>query len=184
MVTIGSLWPAILLSAVLVWVASFVVWVVLPHHKRDYKGLPDEKAAREGLGPLDPGQYNIPHLESRSDLKRPEVVKMFADGPVGFLTVLPRGVPAMGKSMALSFIYYLAVGFIVAYVASRTLSANMEYLAVFRITGTVSWVAYGLAVVPDAIWFGRPWSFVWKMLFDALVYALLTAGAFGAFWPR
>ena len=113
MVTIGSLWPAILLSAVLVWVASFIVWVVLPHHKRDYKGLPDEKAAREGLGALDPGQYNIPHLESRSDLKRPEVVKLFADGPVGFLTVLPRGVPAMGKSMALSFIYYLAVGFIV-----------------------------------------------------------------------
>lgn len=42
-------------------------------------------------------------------------------------------------------------------------------LAVFRITGTVAWLAYGAATVPDAIWFGRPWSAIGKNLFDALI---------------
>ena len=64
MITIGSLWLAIVISSVLVWLASFVVWVVLPHHKRDYRSLPNEEAARSTLTPqkLLPGQYNIPHL--------------------------------------------------------------------------------------------------------------------------
>ncbi|MCH9008347.1 hypothetical protein IIA29_10135 [candidate division KSB1 bacterium] len=54
----------------------------------------------------------------------------------------------------------------------------------FRITGTVAWLAYGAATVPDAIWFGRPWSAIGKNLFDALMYGLLTAGVFGWLWPR
>ena len=57
-------------------------------------------------------------------------------------------------------------------------------LAVFRITGTVAWLAYGAATVPDAIWFGRPWSAIGKNIFDALMYGLLTAGVFGWLWPR
>ena len=59
-----------------------------------------------------------------------------------------------------------------------------EYLTVFRLTGTVAFVSYGMGIIPDAIWFGRPWSTVFKHLFDALVYSLLTAGAFGWLWPN
>jgi hypothetical protein len=186
MVSIGSLWLAIVISSVLVWVASFLVWVALPHHKSDYRGLPNEEAARSTLTPqkLPPGQYNIPHLQSRSDLNKPEALKKFEEGPVGFLTVLPTGVPSMGRSMVLSFVFYALVGFVVAYLAGRTLPAGVEYLQAFRVTGTVAWVAYGFAVVPDAIWFGRPWSAIAKQLFDALIYALLTAGTFGWLWPR
>ncbi len=53
----------------------------------------------------------------------------------------------------------------------------------FRVTGTVAWLAYGTATVPDAIWFGRPWSGIAKGLLDALVFGLLTAGFFGWLWP-
>ena len=53
----------------------------------------------------------------------------------------------------------------------------------FQLTGTVAWLAYGMALIPDAIWFGRPWSSVTKGIGDALVYGLLTAGAFGWLWP-
>ena len=77
MVTIASLWLAILLSAGIVWIASFLVWAVLPYHKSDYKGLPDEEAALKALTPqnLAPGQYNIPHVSSREEIKKPEVIK-------------------------------------------------------------------------------------------------------------
>ena len=185
MVTIGSLWLAILLSAVVIWVVSAVIWTVLPHHKSDYRGFPDEGAVRNVLLPqnLPPGQYDIPHLSSREEVKRPEVLKQFEDGPVGFMTVVPRGVPTMAKGMVLSFVYYLAVSFCVAYVASRTISQGAAYLAVFRITGTVAWLAYGAGVVQDAVWFGRPWSAVGKHLIDSLAYGLFTAGVFGWLWP-
>ena len=88
----------------------------------------------------------------------------------------------MGKNMALTFVFYLVISAIVAYVASRTLAPGSDYLAVFRVIGTVAWLAYGAAVIQDAIWFGRPWSSVIKSVFDALVYALLTAGVFGWLW--
>lgn len=184
MVTLGSLWLPIVLSAGLVWITSAIIWMVLPHHKKDYQGLPDEDATRAVLNPqnLRPGQYNIPHCESMADMKKPEVQKKFDEGPVGFITILPNGMPAMGRNMALTFVFYLVISVIVAYVASRTLAPGSEYLAVFRVVATVTWLAYGTAVIQDAIWFGRPWSSVIKSLFDALVYALVTAGVFGWLW--
>ncbi len=185
MVAIPELWLAILLAAVIVWFASAIVWMALPHHKKDFKALPDEQAARDVLGSqnLAPGQYDIPHCADMSDLKTEEGQQKFTDGPVGFMTILPNGIPSMGKNLVLTFTFYLAVGVIVAYVAGRTLPPGTEYLTVFRLTGTVAWLAYGMAVVPDAIWFGRPWSSIIKTVFDALLYALLTAGVFAWLWP-
>ena len=185
MVTIDSLWVAILLSSIAVWFCSFLVWAVSPHHRSDFKQLPNEEATRKALLPqkLTPGQYNIPHLPSRDDFKKPQFLKKFSDGPVAFLTVLPNGMPPMGKNMGLSLLFNLFVGVLVAYLAGHTLPAGTDYLEVFRVAGTSAWLAYGIGVIPDGIWFGRPWSAVGKHLFDALLYALLTAGFFGWLWP-
>ena len=73
---------------------------------------------------------------------------------------------------------------LVAYVACLTLNAGADYMAVFRLTATVAWLAYGTATVPEAIWFGRPWSSIFKGFGDALIFALLTGGAFGWLWPQ
>jgi hypothetical protein len=169
MIELTSLWLPILLSAVFVWIASAIIWMLLPYHKSDFKGLPDEEAARNALKPQDikPGQYNIPNVKSHSECKNPDVIKKFEEGPVGYLTILPKGMPSMGKNIVLSFIFYVA-----------------EYLTVFRVTGTVAFLAYGTAVIPDSIWFGRPWSITFKHLFDALIYALLTAGSFSWLWAH
>ena len=154
MVTILSLWLAILLSSVFVWIASALLWTVLPNHKKDYRGLPDEEAARKALKPqnLKTGQYYLPFVTDMKQMKDEKTVEKFEEGPV-------------------------------AYLASRFLSVGTEYLTVFRLTGTVTFMAYGLAYIQDSIWFGKPWSSTFKQLFDALVYALLTAGTFGWLWP-
>ena len=185
MVTIGALWLPILLSATAVWVASALFWTVMPHHKSDWGKLPDEDAARQALTPqgLVPGQYSIPYALTHEDLQDPETIRKFEEGPVGILTVMPSGTPTMGSKITLSFVFYLVISTIVAYLVSRTLDAGADYLAVFRVTGTVAWLAYGTATVPDAIWFGRPWSGIVKGLLDALVFGLLTAGFFGWLWP-
>lgn len=185
MVTIASLWLSILLASVVVFIASAVIWTVMPHHKSDFKQLPDEAAARNALTPqsIPPGQYSIPHIASHDAMKDPEVVKMFTDGPVGFLTILPRGVPNMGRAMGTSFLFYLVVSCTIAYLASRFIAPGAPYWEVFRFVGTFAWAAYGFGMIPDAVWFGRPWSAIGKQLVDSFLYASLTAGAFAGFWP-
>ena len=185
MVTIPALIIPILLATVLVWIASALIWTVLPWHTNDFSALPDEASALATLNPqnLAPGQYDFPHISSPADMKEDGIRQKFEAGPAGFMTVLPRGVPPMGKAMALSGVFYIIVGVAVAYVASRTLAAGADYMAVFQITGTVAWMTYGAAIIPEGIWFGRPWSSIFKGLFDAFIYGLLTAGAFSGLWP-
>ena len=184
MIDIVSLGLPILLSAICVWIASAIIWMLLPHHKSDFKGFPDEDATRNALLPQDlaPGQYNIPHLTSRGELRKPEVIKKFEEGPAGFFTIVPKGLPKMGKSMILSLLYYIVIGVFVAYIGGRTLYPSGESLEVFKVTGTVAWLAYGWGIIPEAIWFGRPWSAIIKHLIDTFIYAIITAIIFSWLW--
>ena len=122
-------------------------------------------------------------MSSMDELKTPNIRARFEKGPAGFFIVAPRGMPKMGKNLGIWFVYSVLVGVVVAYVAGRTLAPGTEYLRVFQITGTVAWAAYGFSHVSEAIWFARPWSGIFKQLFDALLYGLVTAGAFAWLWP-
>ena len=42
MTPLSALWLPIVLSAVIVFVASSIMHMLLPYHRSDYKGLPDE----------------------------------------------------------------------------------------------------------------------------------------------
>lgn len=183
MVTIASLWLPIVLSAVIVFVAAALVWMVFPHHRNEWRGLSNEEAVRSALKGTAPGQYVLPYA-TQAGMKDPAYRKKREEGPTAWLTVVPSGMMGMGKPMVLSVVYYLAVGILVAYLSSRTLAPGTDYLHVFRVVGTVAWLAYGWGSVSDAIWFGKPWSSVFKQLGDTLLYALLTAGTFGWLWPR
>jgi len=185
MISIGALWAPILLSAVLVFIASFLAWVVSPHHKSDWKQLPHEEEVRTALNEtrLGPGQYIVPWVTSQEMAQSKEYVEKCTKGPFGILTLREPGPPAMGKSIGMSFVYYVIVSTAVAYVTGRTLSAGTSYLHVFQIAGTVAMLAYGGAFAQAAIWFGRPWGPTLKEMGDAIVYGLLTAGAFGWLWP-
>lgn len=185
-IPILSLWLPILAAGALVWLASALMWMVMPHHRSDYRPLPDEDPVRDALEgqDLEPNQaYTVPGMPSREAMEDPEVRRKFEEGPVAYIRAQAPGLPNLGKQLTLHFVYCLAVGAAVAYVAGRTLAPGAEYLAVFQITGTVAWLAYGWAYPMTAIWFGWSWSEAWKHLLDALVYGLLTAGAFGWLWP-
>jgi hypothetical protein len=185
MVTIAELWAPILASAVFVFVASALLWMVLPFHKSDYRPLPDETAVVEALRrqTTEPGQYVIPYAADQAAMKDPGYVKRIEQGPVGFLTLARPGPVRMGRNLGLWFLHALAISLFVAYLASRTLPAGTEYLQVFRVAGTTAFLAYAAAMVPTGIWWSRPWKAVWKDVLDGLVYALLTAGTFGWLWP-
>jgi hypothetical protein len=185
MVPLTALWLPILLSAVIVFVASSIMHMVLPYHRSDYKPLPDEDrvlAALRAAG-LQRGLYHFPFC-THKDMKSPAMTEKYKQGPVGLMTVIPNGPPAMPKFLGLWFAYCLIVGFFVAYLTGHTVAPGAHYLAVFRVVGTAAFLAYGLGNLSNGIWKGQPWSMVIKEVIDGLVYASLTAGTFGWLWPR
>ena len=186
MVLIHELWLPILVSTVLVFVASNLVWMVLPHHKSDATRLPDEAAALDVLGKqgLKPGLYRFPWANSMAEMKDPAFVEKLNKGPVALLTVIPNGPLNMGRSLGLWTGYLVVVGACVAYLTGRVLGPGAPYLEVFRVAGTVAFLTYSGAQLPASIWWGKPLGVAFKEILDGLLYGLVTAGAFGWLWPR
>ena len=58
-----------------------------------------------------------------------------------------------------------------------------DYLEVFRITGTATFMAYALGAISESIWFARPWKSLAMNTCDALLYAGVAGGVFGWLWP-
>ena len=85
----------------------------------------------------------------------------------------------MGPKMLSMFLYFLFIAGLSAYFVSRTMAPDADYLAVFRVAGAVAFIANSVALVPESIWFERPWSMTVKNFIDALIYGLLTGGVFG-----
>jgi hypothetical protein len=182
-VSLVSLWLPILLSAVIVFFAAFIAWTVLPHHRSDWVRIPDEESllhAIRSLG-LQRGQYVFPHAMTPEGAKVPDAKEKLEEGPVGLLVI--HEAPNMGKSLAFYFLFCLAVSFMVGYIGFATIAAGTEYRHVFRVLGTTAFLAYSVAEIPRAIWFGHTWSSTWKSVIDGLVFGLLTGGVFGWLWP-
>jgi hypothetical protein len=186
MTGLGTLWLPILLSAVFVFLMSFVLHMATSWHKGDYQKLPDEDRAREVLRPLaiPPGDYMTPSPGSRDEMRSPAFAEKFKQGPNLLMTVFPAGPMSMGKNLAQWFLYLLVVGFFAAYVASRALPPGAEYLRVFQLVGATAFVGYALALWQMLIWYHRSSRTTIKSTIDGLIYALLTAGTFGWLWPR
>ncbi|MGB5739938.1 MAG: hypothetical protein WBM54_11360 [Woeseia sp.] len=176
--SIFELWMPVLASSVIVWIASALIWTVLPWHKKDFRKVSDEAAARTALKGLLPGRYMLPYCTDPKQLEDPDMRRKFDEGPRAYITVSPNGVPGMGGKMLQSFVFNLVVGISCAYLLTRSMMMA-DYLSVFRLTGTVAFLAYGIAFIQDSIWFDRPWSLTLKNMFDALIYGLLTGGVFG-----
>lgn len=176
--TIMTLWQPILLSAVLTFIAGAVIWMVMPWHKTDWRKTTDEEAVRSALSSTDPGMYTVPNCDP-ARFRDPQMQQKFKDGPQAYITVVPNGLPQMGGKLLLMFVYNLLVGVLCAYIVSRTVAPGSDYLHVFRIAGAVAFIAYGVAYIQESIWFGRSWSLTAKTFLDALIYAILTGGAFG-----
>ena len=176
--TILSLWLPILVSAAAAVIAGAVIWMAMPWHKKDWQKTPDEEAVRAALRDCPPGMYTVPNVDP-SDFKSPEAQKKFVEGPQGFISIVPSRVPTMGGKLAMMFAYNLVVAIVCAYMVSRTLEPGADYLAIFRISGTVAFIAYGMAYIQESVWFGRRWSATLKTFLDALIYSVITGGIFG-----
>jgi hypothetical protein len=186
MVSLASLWGPILLSAVLVFVASAILHMVLPFHRKDFRKLPSEAQAMDALRGLNipAGDYMVPCGEGPSSMKDPAFIEKMTKGPVAIMTVMPPGVPTITTNLVQWFVYTVVVSLVAGYVAGRALGPGAHYLDVFRFAGTVAFASYSLGLWQDSIWYKRAWGTTIRNTVDGLIYALLTAGTFGWLWPR
>jgi len=127
MVSLTSLWIPILVSAVLVFVASSLSHAVLRFHRSDYARLPGEDDVMDLLRKLavPQGDYLFPLAPNPKAMKEPGFQEKWKRGPVGLMTVLPNGGHPMGRTFALWFLYCIVVGAFAAYIAGRAFAPGV-----------------------------------------------------------
>ncbi len=180
------LWLPILLSAVIVFIASALIHMALPWHKSDYAKVPSEDKMMDALRPLaiPPGDYMLPRPSSMEAMRTPEFLDKVNRGPVMILTVLPNGLMSMSRNLILWFLYCVVVSLFAGYITGRALPVGTEYRRVFQLASATAFAGYALALWQMSIWYRRSWGITVKSTLDGLIYALLTAGTFGWLWPR
>ena len=185
MTSIGALWLAILVSSVLVFLASSAIHMASPWHKSDYPRYSRESDVLDALRPLaiPPGDYFMPRAMGMEEMKSPEFSERLRRGPVVVMTVYPNGVIPMGPTLGKWFLYLIVVGLFAAYVACVAVPRGAASGSLFRIVFTTAFAAYALALWQLSIWYRRAWSITIKSTVDAAVYAAITAGVFVWLWP-
>lgn len=183
--SVFQLWLPILVSAIAVFVASSVIHMVLPIHKSDYRGVPNEEAFLEALraAKVPEGEFMFPICSSMKDMGSPEFLAKLKRGPVGSILIRPNGACSMGKSLGQWFAYCVVLGLFIAYIASIGTPRGASFAQVFRITGAIAILGHAFSNVTNSIWKGVSWTITAKFVFDGVVYALVTAACFAWLWP-
>ena len=186
MVPLHALWLPIVVSAVIVFILSSLLHMVLPIHRNDFKVLPSEDKVMDALRAFNipPGDYMMPCTQNPKEMRSPEFKAKFAKGPVAIMTIMKGGTMNILPNLAKWFGYLLVVGVFAAYVSGRALGHDASYLQVFRFVGVTAFLGYVAAMWQDWIWYQRSLATTLRYTFDGLLFALMTAGTFGWLWPR
>jgi hypothetical protein len=179
--SVWSLWLPILISGFAIFLASCAAWMVLPHHKKEWIGLPNEDAMMRQIegDNLPPGQYCFPYAANPEDCKTEAYKAKMQAGPRGTLT-LWRDPPNMAVNIICTLAFFLIANFTIGYLAGIALDPGEDFMKVFRFVGTAGILTYGTANILNGIWFGR------KMvadIIDGVAYGLITGAIFAAMWP-
>ena len=179
MVALTALLLPILLSAVALFFASFVSWMVVPNHNSDWGALPNEDGITDAIrsAGVAPGNYMFPYAPPK-DRQSPEHMAKVERGPMGVITVFPG--MTMGRNLGLTFLTFLLASACLAYLATLGLQPGATFREVFRFLSTAAFLTFATSVVQHAIWFRC--RIVGHVL-EAIVYAAIVGAISGAMWP-
>ncbi len=180
-----ALWLPILLSAAAIWIVSIILSMALPHHQRDFIALPDEDDFMDYLrrSDIQPGNYVFPDFRKREAMKSEKVQKALKEGPVGHLSVW-RTPLTMGGTMAATFVVYLAVSTLIAYLTRVALPGAAPFARVFQVATTAGILAYCFSFIPNALWFGAYKRTIVATFIDGILYGAITGVIFAWHWPH
>jgi hypothetical protein len=176
-----SLWLPILVSGIALFFASFAAWMILPHHKKEWIGLPNEDAVMRQLKSdnLAGGQYCFPYAATPEDMKNEAYKAKMQAGPRGTLT-LWKAPPNMGMNMFCTVLFFLIANAVIAYLAGMVIPPGNDRWFVFRFVATAGVLTYGTANILNGIWFGRRMV---SDIVDGIAYGLIAGAIFAFLWP-
>ncbi|CAN5416147.1 hypothetical protein BH11PLA2_BH11PLA2_27400 [soil metagenome] len=180
-IPIESLALPIVLTGVALFFASFVSWMVLQLHKKDYQKLPNENdfidVARSMNVPL--GNYMFPYCDKPEEMKSEAFQTKYKTGPRGSVTFFPM--TNMGKNLFCMVIYFIAMSFGIGYLTTLALPPGAEFLAVFRFVATAAVMIYLAAMIPQSVWFKNR---ITGHVIESIAYAAISGAIFAAMWPK
>ena len=185
MVGIFTLWMPILVSAVFVFITLAIIHMIPGWHSADMTAVPGEERAMETLHNLNvqPGEYRFPYGSTTKEMETPAFIEKMKAGPAGTMTIRPNGELPFGRMMGEWFVYSLLVAVLVAYVTGRTRAAGAPASEVFRVSSTVAFCCYTVALWQGWIWWGKSTRITLTYSVDGAVYALVTGATFAWLWP-
>lgn len=187
MVSLMQLWLPILLSTVFVFFASALLNMLLRFwHAPDYRAFSNEAEVSAAIrkGNADPGMYMLPYCTPET-MKKPETQEMFKTGPVGMVALRRPGSMNMGASLGQWFVFCLLVSLVCGLLVMHIFAPapTTPFAHIFHVVGLAALLGYAFGPIPNAIWWGHPWTVTIKHMIDGLIYALITGATFAWLWP-
>ena len=182
--TLTQLWMPILLTAVLIFIASSLIHMLFKWHNTDYNKLANEDEVRAALRVTSPApaQYVLPHCTDMKEMQGEAMLKKFNEGPVAYVTIRASGPPTMGKALGLWFAYSVLIASIAGCLALSAYAGKSNAQAAGQLVGAVSFLTYVGGSVQMGIWMGKPWVSVGKDALDGAIYALISGLTFALLW--
>ncbi|MCH9652674.1 MAG: hypothetical protein K0U86_00195 [Planctomycetes bacterium] len=175
-----SLLVPIILSAIALFFASFLSWMVLQLHRNDWKKMEKEDEFLKTMTDLNvpQGNYMFPGCDTPAEMKTEEYQQKWNNGPAGVMTVFPK--VGMGKKLGLTFVYFLIVSFCLAYLSTLAIAPGAEFRVVFRFMSTAGLLVFLSSVVQHSIWFHNR---IIGHIIESILYAAIVGIIFGFMWP-
>jgi hypothetical protein len=185
--SLALLWLPILLSAVVVFVLSSLVHMVIKWHAFDYKGFANEEAVRTALRgdqpPVQGVKYVVPHCSDMKEMASEAMQKKYREGPNAVVVFGPTGQPNMGKHLGLWFVLSLVIATITTFLTAKFVPLDHAYaMRAAKLAGAITFIAYAFGTFQESIWMYRSWRSTATYLADAVLYALGTGAVFLWLW--
>lgn len=165
-------------GGVILFVWSFLAWVVLPIHSPALREIPNEDAFVSVIKPALPGKgvYQLPHNPGMSADKAAQDAWMEKTkrGPGGLIIYDPAGSdPMMTGQMIVGLLIDILSALIVAWLLTRSTAMTSSYMSRVMFCGMFAIFATAFDYLTMWNWMGYPADFTTGLIVDALIAWLL-----------
>jgi|SRR5689334_457148 len=163
-----------LIGAVILFVWSFLAWVVLPLHTSTMRAIPNEGVVANVLSQniTQRGVYLFPHSPGMSADKAAQDawVERMKRGPNGLVIFDPAGMdPMMPGQMGVGFLLDIVSAFFVVWLLSRSTAAAGSYLSRVTYCGMIGIFVAVFVHLVNWNWMGMPGDYTSAQIIDVIV---------------
>jgi hypothetical protein len=167
-----------IVGGIILFVWSFMAWVILPLHTSTMREIPNEDAVVAALKATLPtrGVYMLRHNPGMSADKAAQDawLQKVAQGPNGMIIYDPAGAePMMAGQMVGGLLIDILSALIVAWLLTRSTALSASYISRVMFCGMFAIFATAFDYLTMWNWMGYPGDFTTGLIVDALIAWLL-----------